>query len=143
MVSSNSINADVLDSNDENGDVYYFASTNSTIYLHTFKPDYSSMNMTMSVTKYPVPELNGAKQRMATTKDMLVVSCADCRQPGVWTFGKSILTGLLVQANAKYSIKLDALTNGDWYDLEVNDTPDIGYTQIFIASNSTISLLER
>ena len=51
MVSSNNINADVLESNEENGDVYYFASTNSTIYIHTFKPDYRSMNMTMSVTQ--------------------------------------------------------------------------------------------
>jgi len=51
----------VLETNSTTGEVYYFASTNSTVYVHVFLPDYRNMNMTMRVDKYSAPELDGSK----------------------------------------------------------------------------------
>lgn len=94
---------------------------------------------------------------MAATKDMLVVTCADCTEPGVQIYNKRTLNRVGSQpgqstqdlkANAAFfqkmhTQKLERLTNGDHYNIETNDSPDIGYTQIFLASNNSIELLER
>ena len=91
MIQTTSVNADVLETNSTTGEIYYFASIDSTVYVHIFMPDYRYMNMTMSVAQYAAPELNGSKQRMAATKDMLVVTCADCTEPGVQIYNKRTL----------------------------------------------------
>ena len=49
MIQTTSVDADVLETNSTTGEIYYFASIDSTVYVHIFMPDYRYMNMTMSV----------------------------------------------------------------------------------------------